>query len=163
MPLLIAVLIVVWDILVLVLKGAPTVEVVPEVIETLNVLLGALLVAETGYRLRFAEATFAFKNGVPEFVEAALQDLFTRGRFDVCALVDGVELSAADGVEEDFGGFLDAFEKGVVFGVAGSCFLVRVVAEDLLSVGTLDLIFCSLVAILGQAEDRVMILSLDRN
>ena len=163
MPLLITVLVVVRDVFVLVLKGAPAVEVVPEIVEALDVLFGALLVAEPGHRLRFAKATFTFKDGVPELVEAALLGLFLRRRFDVCALVDRVELPAADWVEEDLGGFLDAFEKGVVFGVAGRCFLVRVVAEDLLSVGTLDLVFCSLVAVLGQAEDRVMVLSLDRN
>jgi hypothetical protein len=48
-------------------------------------------------------------------------------------------LAAFDGVEEDFGGFLDAFEKGVVLGRASGRFLIRMMTEDLLAVGPLDL------------------------
>jgi len=69
-------------------------------------------------------------------------------------------LTALDRIEKDLGGFLDALEKAVVLGAAGCGFLVWVVAEDFLAVGALDLIFGSAVAILGEAEDGVVVLSL---
>ena len=75
-------------------------------------------------------------------------------------LVDGVELSAFYGVEEDFGRFLDAFEERVVFGGAGGGAFVGVVAEDLFAVGKLDLGFGGAVAVAGEAEDGVMVLTL---
>ena len=48
-------------------------------------------------------------------------------------------MAAFDGIGEDFKGFLDAFEKGVVFGGAGGGTFVGVMAEDFFAVGTLDL------------------------
>lgn len=85
--------------------------------------------------------------------------LFAWG-FDVGSFVDRVELAALDGVEKDFGGFLDAFEEAVVFCAAGCGFLVGVMAEDLLAVGALDLVFCCAVAVFGEAEDGVVVLAL---
>lgn len=69
-------------------------------------------------------------------------------------------MAALDGVEEDFGGFLDALEEGVVFVAAGRGFLVWVMLENLLAVGTLNLLFSGLVAVLGDTEDGVVILLL---
>ena len=62
-------------------------------------------------------------------------------------LVNGIELAALDRIEEDLGGFLDTFEKAVVFGATSSGLLVRMVTEDLLAVSTLDLFFGCLVTI----------------
>ena len=108
----------------------------------------------------FAEARFAIEDLIPELVEVALLGLFLGRRLDVSGFIDGVELAALDWVEEDFGGFLDAFEEGIVFGGAGRGFLVGVVAEDLLAVGTLDLGFGGPPAVFGEAEDCVVVLSL---
>ena len=69
-------------------------------------------------------------------------------------------MSAFDGVEEDFGGFLYAFEEGIVFGRAGGCFLVRMMAKDFFAVRAFDLGFCGFVAVFGEAEDGVMVLVL---
>lgn len=76
-------------------------------------------------------------------------------------LVDGVELTAFDGVEQDLSGFLDAFEERVVFGGARCGALVRVVAEDFFAVGGFDLGFVGAVAVAGEAEDGVVVLSLE--
>jgi hypothetical protein len=55
---------------------------------------------------------------------------------------------------------LDAFEEVVIVGGTGSSLLVRMMLEDLFAVGTFDLVFSSFVAVLGEAEDGVMILAL---
>ena len=65
-------------------------------------------------------------------------------------------------VEQDLVGFLDAFEEGVVVLLAAGAggLLVRVVAEDLLTVGALDLVLGGAEAVLGEAEDFVVVLVL---
>ena len=65
MPLLVAILVVVWNVFVLVLEGAPAVEIVPEVVEVLDLLFRALLITKLGYRLYFAKATFGNENWTP--------------------------------------------------------------------------------------------------
>jgi hypothetical protein len=55
---------------------------------------------------------------------------------------------------------LDALEEVVIIGGTGSGLFIRVVLEDLLAVGTLDLVFSSFVAVLGESKDGVMILAL---
>lgn len=65
-------------------------------------------------------------------------------------LIDGIELATLDGVEKDFSGLLDALEKSVVLGASSGGLLVRVMAKNLLAVGSLDLLFGSLVAVLGK-------------
>lgn len=82
-------------------------------------------------------------------------------RLDISAFIDGIELSALDRVGQDLGGLLNTFEKAVVFGVTGGSLLVGMVAKDLLAVGTLYLVFCSAVAVFGEAENGVVILSLN--
>jgi hypothetical protein len=77
--------------------------------------------------LHARETTFGFEDCAVELVEFAVFDLFLGRGLDVGALVDGIELAALDGVEEHFGGFLDAFEEAVVFGSAGCGALVWVV------------------------------------
>ncbi len=69
-------------------------------------------------------------------------------------------MSPLDGVEQDFGSFLNAFEERIVFGTAGSGFLVGMVAEDFLAVGALDLVFRRSIAVFAEAENGVMILAL---
>jgi hypothetical protein len=57
-------------------------------------------------------------------------------------------LTALDGVCEGLISALDAFEERVVLvGLAGCSFLVRVVSEDLLACGFLDLLVGGFVAI----------------
>ena len=108
----------------------------------------------------FAKARFAVEDLVPELIEVALLSLFLRWGLDVSGFVDRIELAALDWVEEDFGGFLDALEEGIVFGGAGCGFLVGVVAEDLFAVGALDLGLGGPPAVFGEAEDCVVVLSL---
>lgn len=57
---------------------------------------------------------------------------------------------------------MDALEEVVIVGGAGSGLFVRVMLEDLLAVGALDLIFSRFVAVLGETEDGVMVLTLKR-
>lgn len=69
------------------------------------------------------------------------------GGFYVCDFVDGVELASFYGVQEDFGGFLNAFEERIVFGRARGSFFVGVVTEDFFTVSTLDLLGTCAVAV----------------
>jgi hypothetical protein len=158
--LLVTVLIVIGDILVEVLEGAPAVKVVPEVVELLDVLLAGVGVAEGRDGVVLGEASLGLEDLAPELVEVALLELLLGGGVDLGLLVDGVVLATLGGVEEDLGGLLDALEELVVLGAALGSLLIRVVLQDLLAVGLLDLLLGGLVAVLGQAENLVVILGL---
>lgn len=165
MALLVAVLVIVGDILVEVLKSTPRVKVVPKVVKLLDELLGAVDVAKDRDGVGFAEAALGLEDLAPALVEevgAALLQLLLGGRLDLGALVDGIELAALDGVEEDLGSLLDALEEVVVLSAAGGSLLIGVVLEDLLAVGTLDLVLGSAEAVLGKTQNSVVILLLFR-
>lgn len=163
MALLVAVLVVVGDILVEVLESTPRVKVVPKVVKLLDELLGAVDVAKGRDGVVLAEAAFGLEDLAPALVEevgtALLQLLLGRG-LDLGTLIDGIELTALDGVEEDLGSLLDALEKVVILGAAGGSLLVGVVLEDLLAVGTLDLVLGSPEAVLGKTQNGVVVLLL---
>lgn len=82
------------------------------------------------------------------------------GRLDVGFFVYGVELAARDGIGESLGGSLDAFEEGIVLGLALSGFLVGMMLKDFLAVGLLDLLVCGAVAVFAEPEDGIVVLSL---
>jgi hypothetical protein len=105
------------------------------------------------------EASLGLEDLAPQLVEVAL-GLLGWG-LDVSLLIDGVVLAALDGVEKDLGGLLDALEELIVLGAASGSLLIGVVLEDLLAVGLLDLVLGSLVAVLGETENLVVILSLN--
>ena len=126
----------------------------------LNLLLGGVLVTKLWDWLGLGEAALGLEDWGVELVEVALLDLLLGWWLDVGGWVDGVELAALDGVGQDLSGLLDALEEGVVLGGAGGGLLVWVVAEDLLAVGALDLLLGGLVAVLGEAENGVVILLL---
>lgn len=153
MAFVIAILVVVRDVLVVVLERTPAVEIVPEVVEAFDVFLLAVVVTEFGDRLFLAEASFGLKYLGPEFVEVArlCLSLLLRGRLDIGCFVDRVELAASDGVREDLGCSLNAFEEGVVLVGPGCSFLVGVMAENLLAIGTFDLVGCSLPAVFRES------------
>jgi hypothetical protein len=70
-------------------------------------------------------------------------------------------LTTLSRVEEDLSSFLNALEEAVVFvALTGGGLLVGMVAEDLLAVGALDLFGGSLVTVLAETEDGVVILAL---
>ena len=161
MPFLISIFIVVGHVLILVLKSPPTIKVIPEVIERLNIFFSALIIPQPWDRLRFREAAFAVEDRTPRFEPALLRGVFFRWRVHVGAFVDGVVLAALDRVEEDFGSALDAFEEGVVFVTAGGGSFVGVVAKDLFAVGAADLVFGCSVAEFREAEDGVVVLVLE--
>lgn len=163
MALLVAVLVIVGDILVEILKSTPRVKVVPKVVKLLDKLLGAVDVAKDRDGVGFAEAALGLEDLAPALVEevgAALLQLLLGGRLDLGALVDGIELAALDGVEEDLGSLLDALEEVVILSAAGGSLLIGVVLEDLLAVGTLDLVLGSAEAVLGETQNSVVILLL---
>lgn len=165
MALLVAVLVVIGDILVEVLERTPRVKIVPKVVKLLDELLGAVDVAKGRDGVGFAEAALGLEDLAPALVKvgsALLQLLLGRG-FDLGALIDRIELTALDGVEEDLGSLLDALEEVVVLGAAGGSLLVGVVLEDLLAMGTLDLVLGSPEAVLGKTQNSVVILLLFRN
>jgi hypothetical protein len=158
--LLITVLVVIRNILVEVLEGPPAVEVVPEVVEVLDLLLGALVVAELGDGLVVGETALGLEDFAPQLVEVALLSILLGWGLDLGGLVDRVELPAADGVGKDLVGLLDALEELVVLGGTGSGLLVGVVLEDLPAVGALDLLLGGTVTVAGYAEDGVVVLRL---
>lgn len=83
------------------------------------------------------------------------------GWLDVGVLIAGIVLATLSRVEKDLSSLLDTLEEAVIFvALAGSGLLVGMVAEDLLAVGALDLFGGSLVAVLAEAEDGVVILAL---
>ena len=96
--LLVTVLVVIRNILVEVLKGSPRVKVVPEVVEVLDVLASAVLIAELGDGLGLAEAALGLEDVAPQFVEVALLGLLLGWGLDFGGLVDRVELATLDGV-----------------------------------------------------------------
>jgi hypothetical protein len=158
--LLVTVLVVIGNILVEVLEGPPAVEVVPEVVEVLDLLLGALVVAELGHGLVVGETALSLEDFAPQLVEVALLSLLLGRGLDLGGLVDGVELPAADGVGKDLVSLLDALEELVVLGGTGSGLLVGVVLENLPAVGALDLLLGGTVTVAGYAEDGVVVLRL---
>lgn len=107
-----------------------------------------------------AEAGLRLEDVAPELVEVALLQLLLGGGLDIGLLVDGVELAALGGVQKNLGGLLDALEEVVVVGATGGGLLIGVVLEDLLTVGTLDLLLGSLPAVLGETENLVVVLLL---
>jgi hypothetical protein len=119
-PLLIAILIVVGYILVLILEGSPRVKVIPIVVKCLDILFRCLLVAEPRYRLLISKASLAVKELVPLLVEGfrVFAAQFACGWLDIGSGVDAIPLAPLNGIEKDFGSFLDALEEGVVVGLA---------------------------------------------
>jgi hypothetical protein len=107
-----------------------------------------------------AEAGLGLEDRAPELVEVALGELLLGRGLNVGLLINGVKLTALGGVKQDLGGLLDALEEVVVIDAAGSSLLIGVVLQDLLAVGLLDLLLGGLPAVLGEAENLVVILRL---
>lgn len=160
MALLVTVLVVVRDILVQVLESPPAVEVVPEVVEVLDLFPGRVLAAERRDGVGLGEASLRLEDVAPELVEVALGKLLLGRGVDIRSLVNRVELAAADRVEEDLSRLLDALEEVIVISAAGGGLLVGVVLQDLLAVGALDLVFGGLPPELGDTENLVVVLAL---
>lgn len=160
MSLLVSVLVVIWDILVKILEGPPTVKVVPKVVELLDLLLGGIGVAKGRDGMRLGEASLRPENLAPELIVVALLELLLGGGVDISLLINRIILAALDGVKEDLSGLLDTFKELVVLSATLGSLLVGVVLEDLLAVGLLDLVLSSLVTVLGDTKNLVVVLSL---
>lgn len=106
------------------------------------------------------ESSFSLEDIAPELVVFALLGLLLGGRLDIGVLVYGIELTTLDGVKEDFSSLLDALEERIIFGATSSCLLIRVMTEDLLAMGALDLLFGGSVSVLGETKNGVVILLL---
>lgn len=63
-------------------------------------------------------------------------------------LVDGIVLATLDRIKENLGSFLDALEEAVVLGTTSRCLFIGMMAKNLLSVGTLNLLLCRLESVL---------------
>lgn len=70
--------------------------------------------------------------------------------------------SEFDTSSENYHTLLDALEESIILALAAGAgsLLVRVVLEDLLAVGLLDLLIGGLVAVLGETENGVVVLVL---
>lgn len=156
------VLVVVWHVFVQVLECAPRVEVVPGIVELLYLLLRAVVVADLRHWLLLGETGFRHEDGSPQLVKVArlLLDILLAWRLDFGSFIDRVELTTLDRVKEDIGSTLDAFEEAVALLFALCSLLVRVMPQNLLTVGTLDLVLSRLEAVFAETKDGVVILSL---
>ena len=112
--------------------------------------------------MSLVETALGLEDLAPELVVVALLDLLLGRRVDIGLLVDRVVLAASDGVKKDLSGLLDTLEELVIVDTALGGLLVGVVLEDLLAVGLLDLVLGGLVAVLGEAENLVVVLGLQR-
>ena len=106
--------------LVKIFEAPPAVEVVPEVVEALDRLLGVVVRAEHRNGLFLAEACLALED-VPESLEEGLLGVLRLGDLGcgrniifVESGVDGVELTAPLGVGEDLERLLDTLEERIV-------------------------------------------------
>jgi hypothetical protein len=63
--------------------------------------------------------------------------------------IDGIVLATLDRIEEDLGSLLDALEEVIILSATSSRLLIWVMAKDLLAMGALNLLFRSLVSVLG--------------
>jgi hypothetical protein len=63
--------------------------------------------------------------------------------------IDGIVLATLDRIEEDLGSLLDALEEVIILSATSSRLLIWVMAKDLLAMGALNLLFSSLVSVLG--------------
>jgi len=68
-------------------------------------------------------------------------------RLDIGVLIDRVELTALNGIKKNFCSLLNALEEAVILGASSSSLFVRVMTENLLAMGTLDLFFGSFMAV----------------
>lgn len=157
---LVSALIVVGNIFVKVFECSPAVERVPEIVELLHLLFRGFVVAQFWHRLFIREASFGLEDLGPQFVVVAcLAGLLAWG-LNLSSFVDGVELAALDGVEKNFGSFLDALEERIVLIASRGSLFVGMMTEDLLAVGALDLFLGRSVSVLRQTKNSVVILLL---
>ena len=113
--LVVAAFVVVRDVFVEVFESAPAIEIVPEVVECLDILFARVLIAQNWNWLDIGEAGFGLKHSIPFFVEIfGLVDLFLCGWFNIGVFINRVELSAFGRVGENFVSTLDAFEELIV-------------------------------------------------
>jgi hypothetical protein len=157
---LVTVFVIVRDIFIEILEGSPAVEGVPEVVELLNILFRALLVAKLRNWSVLGETSLSFEDFAPEFVEVALLCRLLAWRLYFSGFIYRVKLAALDGVKKNFSSLLDALEELVVLSSTSCGLLVGMMFEDLLAVGSLDLILGCAVSVPGDSKNSVVILSL---
>ena len=121
------------DLFVQVFETSPAVEVIPEIIEPFDFFFGSIDGAQKWYRLIFTEPSLTLEHGGESLEERVVIFVFQlvscRNVFleRLIMRVNRVELPAAFWICENVHGFLDAFEKRVIVGLAGnSSLFVRV-------------------------------------
>jgi len=62
--------------------------------------------------------------------------------------INRVKLTALDRIEKNLSSLLNALEEAIIFGASSCGLFVRVMAKNLLPVGTLDLFLGGFVAVL---------------
>lgn len=130
------------NLLIHVLEAPPTIKVVPEIVERVDILLGIVDITQHRHRLNFAESRFTFEDG-HKFLEEigiwVLRALYLLFCGDVLlegliVWVNGVELPAALWMRQNLRRLLDTFEEGIVVRLSRAGLLVGVVFEDFLSI-----------------------------
>lgn len=127
--------------LVKVFETPPAVEVVPEIVESLDFLLGGVEKTQEWNRLYFAEPSLAFEHrseGLEERVVILAFQLSSRRCVFFERLImriNRVELPPTLRIRENVHGLLDAFEKRIVVGLAGdSCLFIGVMFKHFLPI-----------------------------
>jgi hypothetical protein len=106
------------------------------------------------------ETSLRLEDLAPCLIVVGLLELLLGGGLNIGLLIDGIELAALDGVEEDVGSLLDTLEKLIIFGTTLGGLLIGVVLENLLAVGLLDLVLSGSPAVLRDTENLVVVLGL---
>ncbi|KAH3674245.1 hypothetical protein WICPIJ_009645 [Wickerhamomyces pijperi] len=146
---------IVWHIFVEEFKRSPRVEVVEERVEGVNLGLWRRHVTQLWNWLLLGESTFGFKHWGPGFDEVVF-GLWRRWQ-DIGAFVNRVELLTLAGVSQGFVGLLDDLEEPVLVQATLSGLLIWVVLQDLLSVGTSQLVFGGSPSQVGDTQDGVQV------
>jgi hypothetical protein len=106
------------------------------------------------------ETSLRLEDLAPCLIVVGLLELLLGGGLNIGLLIDGIELAALDGVEEDVGSLLNTLEKLIIFGTTLGSLLIGVMLENLLAVGLLDLVLSGPPAVLGNTENLVVVLGL---
>lgn len=106
------------------------------------------------------ETSLRLEDLAPCLIVVGLLELLLGGGLNIGLLIDGIELAALDGVEEDVCSLLDTLEKLIIFGTTLGSLLIGVMLENLLAVGLLDLVLSGPPAVLGDTENLVVVLGL---
>ena len=129
------------DLFIQVFKTSPTIKVVPEIVESLDVLPGSIVGTQEWNRLFFAKSSLTFEYGGESLEEGVVIFVFQlRSSRNVVferliVRINRIELPPPLRIRENVHGLLNAFEKRVVVGLTSDgCLFIGVMFKHFLPV-----------------------------